>query len=63
MTSAFRIIKPKVMKNIKGREGGHKIRIMGCHCLWMTASDTKKLKSQNNLGKADGQDIPKRSYS
>ena len=35
MMSPLRVIKPKTMKNDKGREGGHKIRKMGQHHLWM----------------------------
>ena len=33
--SALGVIKPKAMKNDKGREGGHKFGKMGRRRLWM----------------------------
>ena len=33
--SPLRVIKPKAMKNDKGRDGGHKIGKMGRRRLWM----------------------------
>ena len=33
--SPFRVIKPKAMKNDKGREGGHKFGKLGQRRLWM----------------------------
>jgi hypothetical protein len=43
-TSPLGVIKPKAMKDDKGREGGHKIGKMGRHCLWTAPNTNSNMK-------------------
>ena len=43
--SPLGVIKPKAMKNDKGREGGHKIAKMGRRRLWMTPKPSASFHS------------------